>query len=63
MGWLLSITLEAPSDRDNGSTQSGKLCCHLDQGEGLVAAGAVKGGVHRAFPVQEGVPLGECSAE
>ena len=48
MGWLLGVALEVASDGEGGPTQSGRCCYHLDQGEGLDAAGAVKGGVHRA---------------
>ena len=38
--------MEVASDGEGGFTWSGKLCCCLDQCEGPVAAGTVKGGVH-----------------
>ena len=42
------VTLEVHSNGDRGSTQSGKLCHCLDQGEGLGALVTEAGGVHVA---------------
>ena len=42
------VDLEVASDGEEGPTQSGKWCCHLDCGKGPVAAGAVEGVVCRA---------------
>ena len=41
----LGVMLEVATGGDGASTQSGELCCHVDQGEGPVAAGAEEGGV------------------
>ena len=45
MGGSLGVALEVVSDGDGGSTWSGELCCHLDQGEGPGTTGVEEGGV------------------
>ena len=60
MGGSLGVTLEVDSDVEEGSTQLGKLCCHLGQGEDLGALVAEAGGVcgMGSSWKGEGYPLG-----
>ena len=58
MGGSLGVTLEVVSDWDGGSTQLGKLCCHLDWGKGLVTTWAEEGGICGTGSCWRGIPQG-----
>ena len=58
-GGSLGVALEVASDGDEGPTQSGKWCCHLDQRARVWwLLGQWREESAGQTPIQEGIPLG-----